>query len=80
MAFRDPSEAKQQRGDRVYHAGQQFPGAEGGTATVLEVKPQHDGTFEYWVRRDRPAILGGSLETWWASYYTRAAVTLDGSA
>jgi hypothetical protein len=77
MPRRDASEAKHQPGARVYHSGQQYPEAMRGTATVLEVHPQGDGTFEYLVQRDQPVLPGMSNEpTFWASYHTRGAVDL----
>ena len=64
-------------GDRVYHSGQQYPEAMKGTATVLEVHPQGDGTTEYLVQRDAPIVPGMKNDpTWWASYHTLPAVDL----
>lgn len=51
-------------GTRVRHYGTKMWG------TVLETKPQHDGTVEYLVQRDKPLYTGGPNDpTWWASYH-----------
>lgn len=63
-------------GARVYHYGHQWSGAEDGTATIVEVKPQRDGTSEYRVQLDRPLYPGGPEESWWASYHTYKAIEL----
>lgn len=62
-------------GARVHHRGELWPeAAVTGTATVLEVKPQRDGTFEYLVQKDKPFLPGDPNEpTWWASYATYPA-------
>ena len=71
------STPKHAPGDRVRHYGQQYLEALKGTATVLEVHPQGDGTTEYLVQRDAPLLPGMANEpTWWASYHTIAAVEL----
>lgn len=62
-------------GARVYHGGQRWGAAmEHGTANVVEVVPQRDGTYEYLVRVDEGVswpTAGGT--TWWASYHTDVA-------
>lgn len=60
-------------GQRVRHDGRRY--SLEPFATVLEVKPQHDGTFEYRVRVDDDAgwlwnFDNPAHETWWASYHT----------
>lgn len=64
-------------GARVWHRGQQWASwiADRGTATVLEAKPQPDGTYEYHVQVDDGIswpTAGG--DTWWASYATNRAL------
>jgi hypothetical protein len=58
-------------GARVRHYGRQW--TDEAFATVLEAKPQRDGTFEYRVMVDEDSgwIRSESGETWWPSYYTR---------
>ena len=60
-------------GDRVHHRGGVYSLSwEGGGmywATVLEVEPQSDGTYELLVKRDEPPFWTRKNEpTWWASY------------
>jgi hypothetical protein len=63
-------------GARVRHYGQQYPEAKAGTATILQVKPQSDGHYEYQVQRDAPLVEGlPNTPTWWASYMTYPALT-----
>lgn len=62
-----------QPGDRVHHRGGIYSVSHDGGGqywgTVLEVKPQHDGTAELLVKRDGPPFWSGENEpTWWASY------------
>jgi hypothetical protein len=60
---------------RVRHRGQQWPGAEKGTATVLQSIRQGDGTFEYEVLVDKGISWPTSgKKTWWASYTTYKAI------
>jgi hypothetical protein len=69
--FRHPYPA----GLRVRNYGEQYDEAiHKGTAVIVEAKPQRDGTYEYRVRRDKPLVPGGDLETWWASYSTFVAI------
>lgn len=56
-------------GTRVRHDGRRY--STEPFATVLEVVPQRDRTFEYRVRVDDDCgwvNMGG--ESWWASYHT----------
>lgn len=60
---------------RVYHYGQQYPGAARGTGTVLEYRVSRDGTCEYLVQRDTRILPGTPNEsTWWSSRVTYPAV------
>lgn len=56
-------------GARVRHDGRRW--STDAFATVQQVKPQHDGTFEYEVLVDEDSHWpsAGKL-TWWASYHT----------
>lgn len=62
-------------GARVHHRGEIWSlmndGGSSGWGTVLQVKPQHDKTFEYEVKRDKPFL--GNETTWWASYHVDRA-------
>lgn len=58
-------------GARVRHVGRAW--TDDAFATVLEAKPQRDGTVEYRVMVDEGSgwPRSSSGETWWPSYYTR---------
>lgn len=62
-----------QPGDRVHHRGvlwSRWLGEGQGWGTVMEAKPQHDGSTEYLVQPDEPLLPGGGNEPrWWASYH-----------
>lgn len=58
-------------GDRVMHRGTRM------WATVLEVKPQCDGTSELLVQRDAPFFPDWpNNPTWWATYHINWGETL----
>lgn len=40
-----------------------------GWGTVLQCKPQHDGSYEYEIEKDAPLCEGMSTRYWWASYH-----------
>ena len=64
-------------GDRVHHAGQQYPGAHwDGTGNIVRMfqRTRHGGEpeIEVIVKRDEPEF--GTLYGYWASYHTQLSV------
>ncbi|MGK3708679.1 hypothetical protein [Arthrobacter sp. IK3] len=62
-------------GQRIYHAGQRYPGAELGTATIERLFTKADGKdIEMIALRDKP-YSPDDTHGFWANYHALPAVT-----